>query len=146
MRSSHLLSAGRKLSLFKRIIKQQKNHANQYTFVWRKATGKYEKSLDDQYRQLALQIEQILEEEEKSAPSAGLEEKLKETPITSEQIEHSIKKLEKHLETEPKNKEAKKVVRLLKKDYLPRKMKYEEQNRLFNGRNSFSKQILMRPL
>ncbi|XQY92949.1 hypothetical protein ACNRWW_05895 [Metabacillus sp. HB246100] len=89
---------------FLKIIKQQKNHANQYTFVWRKATEKYEKSLDDQYRQLALQIEQILDEEEESTPSAGLEEKLKETPITSEQIEHSIKKLEKHLETEPKNK------------------------------------------
>ena len=59
-------------------------NANQYTFVWRKATEKYEKSLDDQYRQLALQIEQILEEEEKSVPSAGLEEKLKETPITSD--------------------------------------------------------------
>ncbi|WP_273129433.1 hypothetical protein, partial [Bacillus weihaiensis] len=39
-----------------------------------KATEKYEKSLDDQYRQLAIQIEQILEEEEKSAPSAWLEE------------------------------------------------------------------------
>ncbi|APH05140.1 hypothetical protein [Bacillus weihaiensis] len=39
-------------------------NANQYTFVWRKTTEKYEKSLDDQYRQLALQIEQILEEEE----------------------------------------------------------------------------------
>ncbi|WP_175638096.1 IS1182 family transposase [Metabacillus schmidteae] len=114
-------------------------NANQYTFVWRKATEKYEKSLDDKYRQLASQIEHILEVEEKSAPSMGLEEKLKETPITSEQIEQSIKKLENHLETEPKDKEAKKAVRLLKKDYLPRKLKYEEQTHLFKGRNSFSK-------
>jgi hypothetical protein len=76
---------------------------------------KYEKSLDDRYRQLALQIEHILEEEEKFAPSMGLEDKLKETPITSEQIEQSIKKLEKRLETEPKDKEAKKLFDYLKK-------------------------------
>jgi transposase len=114
-------------------------NANQYTFVWKKATEKYEKSLDDKYCQLATQIEHILEEEERSTPSMGLEDKLKETPITSEQIEQSIEKLEKHLEKEPKNKEVKKTVRVLKKDYLPRKQKYENQNQIFNGRNSFSK-------
>lgn len=114
-------------------------NANQYTFVWRKSAERYENGVDDKYTQLVSQIEHVISEEEACAPSNGLEEKLSENPITSEQIAKTVTKLEDRLKKEPKNNLVKKAVRVLKKDILPRKVKYENYRILLNGRNSFSK-------
>ncbi|PAE23645.1 MULTISPECIES: IS1182 family transposase [Bacillaceae] len=114
-------------------------NANKYTFVWRKSTEKYDRKLDEKFKQLSLQIEQVTEEDEEAEQELDLMEKLEESPISSEKIAETVKKLEKRLEKEPKNKTLKKVKNQLEKDLLPRKQKYEQQKSTFEGRNSYSK-------
>jgi transposase len=114
-------------------------NANKYTFVWKKSTEKYDKMLDEKFRQIVFGIEQITKEDEEAEKEQDFQEKLEETPISSAKIEETIKKLEKRLEQEPKNKPLKKAKRQLEKDLLPRKQKYELQKQTFGERNSFSK-------
>jgi transposase len=114
-------------------------NANKYTFVWRKSTEKYDQKLDEKFRQIVLDIEQVTREDEEAEQELDLQEKLEESPISSEKIADTVKKLEERLEQDPKNKPLKKAHRQLKKDLLPRKQKYEEQKATFEGRNSFSK-------
>ena len=114
-------------------------NANKYTFVWRKATEKFDAKLDEKYRKIVAGIEAIAEEDEKSGVELSLQERLDQKPVTSDQIKDTIEALEKRLETDRKNKEIKKAKRQLEKDLLPRKQKYEAQKGLFKGRNSYSK-------
>ena len=114
-------------------------NANKYTFVWRKATERYDTSLNEKFRQITLSIEGITEEDERTEQEKDFDEKLQEADITSEKIEKTVKELEKRLKADPKNKAMKKAKRTLEKDLLPRKKKYEAQKALFNGRNSYSK-------
>jgi transposase len=114
-------------------------NANKYTFVWRKSTEKYDKKLDEKFQQIVLGIEQVMKEDEEAEENLDLEEKLEESPITSDKIANTVKKLEERLERDPKNKPLKKAKRQLEKDLLPRKQKYEEQKAILGERNSFSK-------
>jgi transposase len=114
-------------------------NANRYTFVWRKATEKYDTKLDEKYKQIVLSIEEIIKEDEQAEKEKDLQEKLEAAPVTSEKIQETIKKVEKKLEQEPKNRTLKKAKRKLEKDLLPRKQKYEEQKATFGNRNSYSK-------
>src|SRR5207248_1562514 len=95
--------------------------------------------LDEKFQQIVLGIEQVMKEDEEAEQNLDLEEKLEESPITSEKIADTVKKLEERLERDPKNKHLKKAKRQLEKDLLPRKQKYEEQKAIFGERNSFSK-------
>lgn len=114
-------------------------NANKYTFVWKKATERYDKNLDEKFRQIVLAIEGVTEADELAEQEKSFEEKLEEAAITSEKIEETVRSLEKRLEKQPKNRELKKAKRILEKDLLPRKMKYEEQKRILHERNSYSK-------
>lgn len=114
-------------------------NANKYTFVWRKATERFETKLDEKFRTIMASIEHVAKEDEESEHKQDLQEQLDQNPITSEQIKETVDELEKRLETEPKNREIKKVKKQLEKDLLPRKQKYEIQNGIFKGRNSYSK-------
>jgi transposase len=114
-------------------------NANKYTFVWRKSTENYDQKLDEKFKQIVSDIEQVLQEDENADQEVDLEEKLEETPILSEKIAETVKKIETRLEKEPKNKVLKKAKRQLEKDLHPRKQKYEEQKEQFGNRNSYSK-------
>jgi transposase len=114
-------------------------NANKYTFVWKKSTEKYDKMLDEKFRQIVFGIEQVTKEDEEAEKEQDFQEKLEETPISSAKIEETIKKLEQRLEQDPKNKPLKKAKRQLEKDLLPRKQKYDHQKQTFWERNSFSK-------
>ncbi|WP_188499468.1 transposase, partial [Pullulanibacillus pueri] len=91
------------------------------------------------YRTIVAGIEKVIFEDEKAEQELEFQEKLNHHPITAEQIKETIDALEKRLQQEPKNREVKKAKRLLEKDLLPRKEKYEFQKQTFNGRNSYSK-------
>ncbi|MED0895335.1 transposase, partial [Aneurinibacillus migulanus] len=114
-------------------------NANKYTFVWRKSTEKYDQKLDEKFQQIVTSIEEVTREDEQAEKETDFQGKWEETPITSEKIEETIKKVEKRLEQHPKNRTLKKAKRQLEKDLLPRKQKYEEQKATFGERNSFSK-------
>ncbi|WP_239714682.1 transposase [Paenibacillus sp. 19GGS1-52] len=59
--------------------------------------------------------------------------------LSSEKLEQVTQKLKAQLLEKPKNKPLKKVVRKLRKDLLPRLLKYEQYQVLLGDRNSFSK-------
>ncbi|RXJ02861.1 IS1182 family transposase [Anaerobacillus alkaliphilus] len=114
-------------------------NSNRFTFVWKKSIEKYDKALDEKYQQIVLGIERIVKEDQLAENEKDFQEKLEETPITSDKIKETIKEVEVRLEKEPKNKELKRAKRTLEKDLLPRKQKYEDQKAIVGDRNSFSK-------
>ena len=59
--------------------------------------------------------------------------------MNSEKLETLTQVLESKLLDTPKDKPLKKAVRKLRKDLLPRLLKYEQYQRLLGDRNSFSK-------
>ena len=55
---------------------EQKLRANatRYTFVWRKATEKYDSKLDEKYKQIVLSIEEVMKEDEQAEKEMDLQE------------------------------------------------------------------------
>ncbi|NRO62433.1 hypothetical protein IMAU30025_01094 [Lactobacillus helveticus] len=121
--------------------------ANRYTFVWRKAVEKFHEKLKDQAVELydELIAKEVVKAmaQEKVQTSQGLTELAQET-------EAEIEKLTEEIEQEPKaipggsprkarRRGLKKLLHKLRKDYVPRMKKYEEAEKIFAGRNSYSK-------
>ncbi|MFD2682714.1 IS1182 family transposase [Bacillus seohaeanensis] len=113
-------------------------NANKYTWVWLKSTKRYEEKVDEKFRKILHDIEEVREKEMADTES-NLNEKLSQNPITSQQIEETMNTVNEQLEKKPKDRELKKVKRSLEKDLLPRKKKYEQQRAIAQGRNSYSK-------
>ncbi len=112
-------------------------NANRYTFVWKKAVEKHHARLQEKVKELFEQIE-VLEKEEDGRNSArDLPER--EGIMTAEHLEKAVQQLESKLKANPKDKPLKKTVKQIRKDFLPRLSKYEQQRELFGDRNSFSK-------
>lgn len=121
--------------------------ANRYTFVWRKAVEKFHEKLKGQASEIydELIAKEVVKAvtQEKVQISQGLEELAQET-------EAEIEKLTEEIEQEPKaipsgsprkarRRGLKKLLHKLRKDYVPRMKKYEEAEKIFAGRNSYSK-------
>ena len=92
--------------------------ANRYTFVWRKAVEKFHEKLKGQAVELydeliAKEVVKAIAQEPKVIPGG------------------SPKKA--------RRRGLKKLLHQLKKDYVPRMKKYEEAEKIFAGRNSYSK-------
>lgn len=85
------------------------------------------------------EIEQENEEENERYGDKDLEEMGEDAQIDAEKIKKKIEELNERLKKKPKDKQVKKAARKLERDYLPRQEKYEEQERLLAGRNSYSK-------
>ena len=115
--------------------------ANKFSFVWRKATNRYETALDKQSNEF---YHALYKEESQSdgLTSNQLEEIAHhletELVATEEQLQNETKK-ENQSQLKKKRRTYKKYLRKINSDYLPRKQKYETYNRLFQERNSFSK-------
>jgi transposase len=72
--------------------------ANRYTFVWGRATAKFEARLDSQVKQLCAEIEQLEEAEKKEYGDEDLEEMKKTEPLTAEEIKAIGQRIRKVLE------------------------------------------------
>lgn len=120
---------------------------NRYTFVWRKAVEKFHEKLKGQAAELydELITKEVVKAmaQEQVQTSQGLTELARET-------EAEIEKLTEEIAQEPKvipggspkkarRRGLKKLLHQLKKDYVPRMKKYEEAEKIFAGRNSYSK-------
>jgi transposase len=114
-------------------------NANKYSFVWRKSTEKYKASLQDKVRALLEEIDELEAAEEAQYGDKDLEEVGEGKEIDSEKLKEVAEKINQKLKKDPKNKSLKKAKRSLEKDFIPRQEKYEEQEKTFQGRNSFSK-------
>lgn len=113
-------------------------NANKYSWVWAKSTQKNHAKLKEKLRELLAKIEETNKTENEQYGDNDLEE-LGTKEIDSKKLEQTVNELNARLKKEPQNKPLAKTAKQLEKDYLPRKKKYEEQEKKFNGRNSYSK-------
>jgi len=114
-------------------------NANKYSFVWRKSTEKYKASLQEKVRTLIDEIDELEAAEEAQYGDKDLDEVGEGKEIDSEKLKEVAEKINQKLAKDPKNKTLKKAKRSLEKDFIPRQEKYEEQEKTFQGRNSYSK-------
>ena len=121
--------------------------ANKYSFVWRKAVEKYHDKLKNHALELYDELikENVTQsiEREQAQEAAGLEEIAKSTEakiekLTEEIDSENLDKTEKSARKQLRRK-LKKIARKLRKDYIPRAYKYEQSEKIFQGRNSYSK-------
>lgn len=114
-------------------------NANRYSWVWAKSTAKYRGKLQQDVKQLLDEIDQVNEAENAEYGDRDLEELGEEGPLDAEKLQKKIQELNERLKDDPEDKKLAKAVSKLENDYLPRQQKYEEQEALFQGRNSYSK-------
>lgn len=114
-------------------------NANRYTFVWGKAVANQKAKLQEKVKALFENIEELERAEEQEHGGADLAELGESTELTSEKLAAAVERLEAVLEEKPEAKPVKRAVRQIRRDYLPRLKKYEEQQAILGDRNSFSK-------
>ncbi|WP_028589927.1 IS1182 family transposase [Paenibacillus massiliensis] len=114
-------------------------NANRYTFVWGKAVSKHKAKLQEKVHALFADIEAAQEQEDQENQGKDLAELGTGFEVSSVKLEQAVEKLEAQLALKPKDKPLKKAVRRLRKDLLPRLLKYEQYQKLLGDRNSFSK-------
>jgi hypothetical protein len=113
--------------------------------VWAKRKDNYQKRVREQIQELLKQIEQVNEEEQAEYGDEDLEERggNRTGDENSERLKQRIERLNQRLrERDQPKKEtqaARKALRKLEKDCLPRLEKYEQQSETLAGRNSYSK-------
>lgn len=121
--------------------------ANRYSFTWKNAVTKFEKSLDEKvantYDELIQHQVDIAISKDMLGSSDAIKELIKETDVKLAELEKDIEAEPKVIKGGSKNKRVrrklKSIKRKLKQDFLPRKVKYEHDREIFKGRNSFSK-------
>jgi transposase len=114
-------------------------NANAHKVVWAKKTKHYQEKLQEKIKVLLDAIEQENEQEEREYGEADLEELGGQGELTAEQLQKKVDELNATLRKEPENQTLKKAVKQIEKDHLPRMKKYEEQEKVLAGRNSYSR-------
>lgn len=125
--------------------------ANKHTYVWRKNTERYKSNTEQKIKAILADVEEYLDDngadeqpaedesstlraKKKSTGSAKVQTNKEPQSLTSDEVKQKIKALKKK-----KDKSIDKKIKKLEKDLLQKLMKYEEQERLLKGRNSYSK-------
>lgn len=141
-----LLSEGKYINLENYFVDGTKirANANKYSYVWAANTKRYKKGVVKKINGLLEQIDKLNEEEEKEYGEKDLEELGEESDLSSEKVKEEVKRLNEILkEINPKNngktKRITRAARKIEKEYLPKMIKYEEQEKKLNGRRSYSK-------
>lgn len=114
-------------------------NANRYSYVWAKSTRNYKNKLQENIKKLLDDIEKVNEEEDEEYGESDLEELGEDGPINAEKLEKKIQELNERLKEDPDDKKLARAVKKIRQDYLPRQKKYEEQEKKFKGRGSYSK-------
>lgn len=119
--------------------------ANKHKVVWAKRKERYEKQVREQIQELLKEIENANDAEQAEYGEKDLEEMGGSgiSDLNGERLKKKIDELNQRLrEKRQPPEQEKKVRQALKKlesDCLPRLEKYEEQTRILEGRNSYSK-------
>ncbi|WP_188386408.1 IS1182 family transposase, partial [Ornithinibacillus halotolerans] len=122
-------------------------NANKFTFVWRKSIEKYSANLVEKSNQMydeLLEQEIIPEIERESSDELSTEELQKIVEKLDNTVEEYDKKIEASADVNERKKlrserKAPKQYRKQFKNYLERKQKYQNDMKIFDGRNSYSK-------
>lgn len=113
-------------------------NANRYTFVWGKAAKKQRAKLEQRIQELLGEIERANEEENKAYGDRDLEE-MGNGPIDPEKLKRVVQEIDEKLKGDSKSKPLQRALKTLKGKYIPRLEKYEAQENILKGRNSYSK-------
>lgn len=119
--------------------------ANKFTYVWSANTKRYKKSIEDKVKDLLKEIDKINEEEDKEYGEKELEEMGKESELTSESIKKKASQINENIKNQEDQGEKKSKIKKLQrhKNQLEKAAeklaKYEVQEKLLNGRRSYSK-------
>jgi transposase len=120
-------------------------NANKHKVVWAKGKEHHQKRVRQQIDELMRQIERENEAEQEEYGERDLEELGGNTKedINSERLKKKIADLNERIRARVKEQEDvrsdQKVIKKLEKESLPRLEKYENQERLLAGRNSYSR-------
>ena len=114
-------------------------NSNPHKVVWAKKTKRYKEKLQGQIEALLDEIERVNEKENEEYGEENLEELGEKSEVTAEKVKKKVEELNQRLLEKPQDKALEKAVKKLEKEHLPRLQKYEEQERVLNGRNSYSK-------
>jgi len=114
-------------------------NSNPHKVVWAKKTKRYKEKLQEQIEALLDEIERVNEEENDAYGEENLEELGQKSEITAEKVRKQVDEINQRLREAPQEKRSKKAAKTLEEKHLPRLEKYEEQERLLDGRNSYSK-------
>lgn len=114
-------------------------NANKYSHVWAKNTIRYKNIARERVKELLEYIDYVNDKENKIYGNNDLEELGNDSDINSEKLENIVKDINEKLSKNPDDKKLAKIKKDLEKDYIPKIKKYEEQEAILNGRNSYSK-------
>jgi transposase len=118
--------------------------ANKYSHVWTKNTDRYKKAVKDRVRSLFEDIERVNREEDERYGDHDLEEMGENSNVTSEKIKEVGERINKKLaekrekKSNPSDRKMQSLVKKLDKE-AENLAKYEEQEKIADGRKSFSK-------
>ena len=113
-------------------------NANKHRVVWAKRNRKHQERLREQVRDLLEEIERVNEAENEKYGDQDLPELGEGKTIDSERLQKKIDELNERLRQKPEDKALKQAVKKMESNYLPRQLKYEEQMRKLDGRNSYA--------
>lgn len=108
-------------------------NANRYTFVWGKAIKTNKAKMEVALQELWRYAESVATEELKDQTPVTF------APINVEHVRQTIEKIDEALKDKPITKKAKQKLKYAKKMFADRVTKYEGQEKLLAGRNSYSK-------
>ncbi len=108
-------------------------NANKYTFVWGKSIKTRKEKMQQQLKQLWAYVEKVYKEEQKTPNEPDFEE------ISSDKIENTINQINDALKGKDIDKKVKQKLNYVKKNFPENLKKYEEQEKILKGRNSYSK-------
>ena len=116
-------------------------NAGRYTHVWQKNTERYKAAVKERVKKLLHQIDTINQQEDELYGDSDFPEFGEQTDITSEEIGDIVRSLIEHLPEgcgKRKAQQLKTAANRLNKE-SEKLSKYEEQEELLDGRNSYSK-------
>jgi hypothetical protein len=112
-------------------------NANRYSYIWKKNVERHENMTKEKVKKLLSHIDQLQKEEDAEYGTNNLEEL--EGEITADQVARLVDKINQKLSNGTKSKKIASDVNKLKKEYVPRLKKYEDQKDMLQKRNSCSK-------
>ena len=112
-------------------------NANKYTFVWKKATDKFENKLQEKVKNILFEISS-----EFKINVGKIKEKISVNQVTKILNELDDIKISNNITfVHGKGKRKSKLQKYIEilKEFIEKQSKYDDYNNIFNGRNSFSK-------
>ena len=116
-------------------------NANRHTHVWKKNTERYKAAVQERVKQLFLDIDELNAAEDKKYGTKDLPERGKDSDVTLDEIKevsHSLSEKLKAITSKQQKRVIQSKIKKLKKESEKLK-KYEKQEQILNGRNSYSK-------